>query len=251
MARFRWPQLTDRMRDPRFVGEDQASRLRPTGQCHVAADLLIWRPRLRFPTAISDWVGELLTVRERTMMVVMNELMEQPEWERKIFDEAIVTEWKGEALEQDGVNISENMWEHHCTESCGRGEVVPCPDDSEAQVGVVAGRSYMQCLRFGSKNFQRLPREVRFSGADTVKFTSYMNNLHPEEHQDLVTKTPETKPVWLGPPASMGGVEGNPKTDDEGHDVDATDAAGDGDEADSALHLEVAGAVVEPIYVTG
>jgi hypothetical protein len=50
--------------------------------------------RLRFPHAIADDCSSRgVTVRERRMMDFINKITDKPEWERKIFDEAIVAKW--------------------------------------------------------------------------------------------------------------------------------------------------------------
>lgn len=66
--------------------------------------------RGRFANAIADWAGSTLTIREITMMGVMNGLMEKPEWERKVFDDGIVAEWRAEALSTP--NFSALMWRY-------------------------------------------------------------------------------------------------------------------------------------------
>lgn len=71
--------------------------------------------RDRFKDAIQDWSGGFITLREVAMMRVIGQLMEKPEWERKVFDEAIVEKWKGEALSQ--YNFSIKMWDYVSTGS--------------------------------------------------------------------------------------------------------------------------------------
>ena len=45
------------------------------------------------------------------MMELMNRLSDKPNWERKVFDEAIATKWRAEALATPDVEISERMVE--------------------------------------------------------------------------------------------------------------------------------------------
>lgn len=53
--------------------------------------------RLRFPHAIADSCDtEGVTVRERRMLDFINQITDKPEWERKVFDEAIVAKWQEE-----------------------------------------------------------------------------------------------------------------------------------------------------------
>lgn len=67
-------------------------------------------PEDRFPNVIMDWEGTPLTVRERTMMSLMDQITDKPEWDRKVFDEGIVQRWRQEAKEAD-MDVSEKMLE--------------------------------------------------------------------------------------------------------------------------------------------
>ena len=62
-----------------------------------------------FPSAIMDWTGYPLTVRERTMMSLMNVITDKPDWDRKVFDENITRKWRQEALEDENMDVSERM----------------------------------------------------------------------------------------------------------------------------------------------
>jgi hypothetical protein len=68
-----------------------------------------WNSR-SFPNAITSWAGDNLTVRERSMMGMMNEITDKPEWDRKVFDETIVAKWKGEALAKN--DFTEQMFNY-------------------------------------------------------------------------------------------------------------------------------------------
>lgn len=46
-----------------------------------------------------DWLASPLTVRERSMLSLMLALKDKPEWDRKVFDEEIVSRWRKEALQ--------------------------------------------------------------------------------------------------------------------------------------------------------
>lgn len=54
--------------------------------------------RYRFPTAVIEWAGRCLTVREHAMISMMSQLVEKPDWESKVFNEEIVKRWRLEAL---------------------------------------------------------------------------------------------------------------------------------------------------------
>lgn len=65
---------------------------------------------IRFKNAIQDWAGRAVPLREISMMDLMRELMEKPEWERKVCDEVIVEKWKAEALERFEFTVG--MWDY-------------------------------------------------------------------------------------------------------------------------------------------
>ncbi|KAI9742088.1 MAG: hypothetical protein M1834_000478 [Cirrosporium novae-zelandiae] len=51
-------------------------------------------------TLIDLYSARLRTVRERTMVALMNHLTDKPDWDRKIFEDAIVSKWKQESSSQ-------------------------------------------------------------------------------------------------------------------------------------------------------
>ncbi|EIM84073.1 uncharacterized protein STEHIDRAFT_140990 [Stereum hirsutum FP-91666 SS1] len=51
----------------------------------------------------------LLTLREITMMRLMNQLTDKPLWEEKVFDDNITAKWKAEALATPEIDITELM----------------------------------------------------------------------------------------------------------------------------------------------
>lgn len=57
------------------------------------------RGRPRFPNAIQDWSAKPRMLKERSMIALMGELSDKPEWSRKILDEEIVKKWRNEAME--------------------------------------------------------------------------------------------------------------------------------------------------------
>ena len=63
----------------------------------------------RFPNAIQNWAGHPITVRERTMMAIMNSITDKPEWSRKVFDESIARKWRQEAMEDENWDVTEKM----------------------------------------------------------------------------------------------------------------------------------------------
>jgi hypothetical protein len=77
----------------------------------------------RFRHAIEDeWVASKgVTVRERRMLEFIDTISDKPEWDRKVFDEAIVSTWKEEACcRVESLNddyLSLQMFDFVCT-SC-------------------------------------------------------------------------------------------------------------------------------------
>ncbi|RAK95595.1 DUF4246 domain-containing protein [Aspergillus ibericus CBS 121593] len=54
--------------------------------------------RRRFPHAICDTCnGVGISLRERRMLELINQITDKPEWDRKVFDEEIVSKWRSEA----------------------------------------------------------------------------------------------------------------------------------------------------------
>lgn len=51
------------------------------------------------PHGARGWYPLPLTKRELSMLAIMNLLTDKPEWDSKVFDEAIVAKWKREAFE--------------------------------------------------------------------------------------------------------------------------------------------------------
>ncbi|KAJ8073711.1 hypothetical protein PM082_011989 [Marasmius tenuissimus] len=68
--------------------------------------------RLCFPNAITSWRASCITVRERTMLAMINEITDKPDWDRKVNDEAIVSKWRNEALGQEGADVSQAMFDY-------------------------------------------------------------------------------------------------------------------------------------------
>lgn len=84
-----------------------------------------------------------------------------------------------------------------CVESCGKGTVVPEPDIKPEKI---SWRRPIDKVRFSTR-FQWLPAEVKFKGSGLdVEFTSYINNLHPNQHKGLYstisTFISKAIPMW-------------------------------------------------------
>ncbi|KAM6502959.1 Protein of unknown function (DUF4246) domain containing protein [Amanita muscaria] len=51
----------------------------------------------------------LTTLREFTMMRLMNQLTDKPDWNIKVFDDDIANKWKNEALAAEDIDITQGM----------------------------------------------------------------------------------------------------------------------------------------------
>lgn len=51
-----------------------------------------------FPSAVLGWGPGPVTERECGMLAVMDALSDKPDWERKVFDAAVVARWRAEAV---------------------------------------------------------------------------------------------------------------------------------------------------------
>ena len=67
------------------------------------------RPDERFPNAVIDWSGTILTVRELNMMAIIDKITDKLDWDSKVFDDTIVQTWRREALATEGMDVSEKM----------------------------------------------------------------------------------------------------------------------------------------------
>ncbi|KAB5545812.1 hypothetical protein GE09DRAFT_220286 [Coniochaeta sp. 2T2.1] len=217
-----------------------------------------------FAEGIEGWSGPRLTARELSMLRLMESVTDKPDWEKKVFDNAIADKWRAEAMALP--LISEATWDwvleelrDKATEFATSGKVLAL--DSHARLakstpganvraelianvapllslpeekrdwhpgsgnqvlnlvhpslyplvygrtrvltqgdrvdlpemlascgqGEVAVRTEHELGRAWSTRFQWLPCEVEFTGKDddTVRITSYINNLHPAKHQAL------------------------------------------------------------------
>ena len=66
----------------------------------------------RLPHAIADYFASNgVTARERRMLEFINQITDKPEWERKVYDEAIVSNWRREAVRFDpGLPEKGDFW---------------------------------------------------------------------------------------------------------------------------------------------
>jgi hypothetical protein len=49
---------------------------------------------------------EPITLREKSMLYLVNSLTDKPEWARKVYDEEVIRKWEQEALSLDWSKIS-------------------------------------------------------------------------------------------------------------------------------------------------
>jgi hypothetical protein len=65
-----------------------------------------------FPNAIMGWPGTALTLRELTMLQLMNSITEKPEWDRKVFDANLIQKWGQEATDTEGMDVTDRMLDY-------------------------------------------------------------------------------------------------------------------------------------------
>jgi hypothetical protein len=58
---------------------------------------------------ITNTCESITTLRELTMMSLMNEITDKPAWNTKVFDQAMTAKWRSEALAKENIDISEKM----------------------------------------------------------------------------------------------------------------------------------------------
>jgi hypothetical protein len=56
-------------------------------------------------SAVMQWTHDVLTIRERCMLYVIDRLTDKVEWERKVNDEEVVAKWRQEAMELDWARV--------------------------------------------------------------------------------------------------------------------------------------------------
>ena len=64
----------------------------------------------RFPNAVHDRARTPITVRERTMLALMDVISEKPDWDRKVSDDGIAQKWR-EATQDGDLNVSKKVRE--------------------------------------------------------------------------------------------------------------------------------------------
>ncbi|KAG6909615.1 hypothetical protein DXG01_016397 [Tephrocybe rancida] len=90
---------------------------------------------------------------------------------------------------------------NNCIEKSGQGETIPVPPDNETQLPHSKKYRAHKFPQPFSRQFQWLPCEVSLSDdVNTVKITSYINNLHPTKNEALYTVIEQiikyTIPLW-------------------------------------------------------
>lgn len=79
-----------------------------------------WYDGSRFPTLLADsWNGPTLTIREVFMLWCVEQITNKPDWNKKVFDDAILAKWYAEVTQapweevtgfKAGGPCSEDMW---------------------------------------------------------------------------------------------------------------------------------------------
>lgn len=73
--------------------------------------------RERFPHLLADFCPHQgVTLRERRMLKFIDQITDDPAWDRKVFDDSLVSEWRAEACHYDqdlrDENLSEAMFDY-------------------------------------------------------------------------------------------------------------------------------------------
>ena len=66
-------------------------------------------PSDSFPNILMEGDALAITVRERTIMALVDSITAKPAWDSKVFDEGIVRKWRQEALDNDRMDVTERM----------------------------------------------------------------------------------------------------------------------------------------------
>lgn len=56
-----------------------------------------------------DWSAEALTLRELSMLHLINEITDKPDWERKVFDASLIEKWGQEAMDTASLDFTDSM----------------------------------------------------------------------------------------------------------------------------------------------
>jgi hypothetical protein len=72
----------------------------------------------------TDCTSDLLPIREVAMMLLMDRLTDKPNWHEKVFNDAIVTKWRDEALTQDEDDVYDNIVQGKNIPMPGRSRII-------------------------------------------------------------------------------------------------------------------------------
>ncbi|KAJ4396953.1 hypothetical protein N0V93_001176 [Gnomoniopsis smithogilvyi] len=96
----------------------------------------------------------LLPVREVAMMAIMDRLTDKPEWHRKVFDEAIVSKWKDEALaipDEELMKVAaapRSGWDKpRMRKTYKNGQVQLVEESPQKVVGIMSEQAFDYCVK--------------------------------------------------------------------------------------------------------
>ncbi|KAL0574584.1 hypothetical protein V5O48_007369 [Marasmius crinis-equi] len=145
--------------------------------------------RICFPNAITSWAGDNITIREKNMLSMMNEITDKPGWEAKVFDQEIVGKWKTEALSQEDVDFSETMFDYcikelrdETTRFSKTGRVIILDSDTcVVKSDVAIPTSVMEELKAAVKPLEDVPSELKdwHPGSDEKVLDLVHPSLYP------------------------------------------------------------------------
>ncbi|KAF1809915.1 hypothetical protein P152DRAFT_383276, partial [Eremomyces bilateralis CBS 781.70] len=113
-----------------------------------------------------------VTVREQSMLGVMEALTNKPEWRRKVFDEAIVAKWGSEVVDNDpdGRNFTDDMFDYCIAELRNKAK-------QHEDTGIVR---VLDIVASVVKSDELVPEELRLKLIEAVKL---LENV-PEKQKD-------------------------------------------------------------------
>ena len=120
-----------------------------------------------------SFLPDLLTVREYTMMGIMNSISDKIGWHAKVFDDDIKAKWKTEVLAQPNIDVSEKMFEEVSYFDTKfylvSAEQRQCIAELKYKADVFKGENLVEALNGVFKSDTIIPEHLRLALIDAVK----------------------------------------------------------------------------------
>jgi hypothetical protein len=97
--------LTDIIRTPL---NNKPTPLKVPGLYDVPINVLLSRDQ--FATGTDDWDGHILTAKELAILDLINTFTDRPNWQRAIFDQQFIAQWREDAVESSSL-INDKTWD--------------------------------------------------------------------------------------------------------------------------------------------